>query len=378
MDIDIFVFLFIGIATYQILYFLVFFTKPLLFSCPINYIKSAHTSCSIIIVCQNEEDFIEKKLPYFLNQKTTIPFEIMVVDLNSSDNTLFLLNAYQEQYSFLKKVRIEQDPKSIPIRNYAFSVGVIEASYDKIIYIDNLNFSYCSPHWLEEMLLPFNNQSKNAVLGYTTYKTDNTLINKWRRYINIHHNLISWGFVSYKSPIFTKLSNVIFDKKLFLEDKKFVHTNHLRESYKQAYGLLKNKEIFLNNSANTIIYEKIESDISFEYKKWYGSLFSYTNWGYNMINFFYFISQMFFWTLGAVSIYIFSTTEFIDISLLYTWLSVFLFREFLYLFYFIRATIYKFREKNMIIGLFLGDILYAFHVVYYFKNIFSFKKLDLK
>jgi len=64
---------------------------------------------SIIIPCFNSEAFINRTVQSALNQSYA-PCEIILIDNNSSDNTLTILNEFAEKYAH--KIKVFQEYKN--------------------------------------------------------------------------------------------------------------------------------------------------------------------------------------------------------------------------------------------------------------------------
>ncbi len=87
---------------------------------------------SIVVVCLNEEAVISKCIDSLLTQthKAT-PFEIIVVDGNSTDKTLSIAKTYSIRYPILSVV-VEHKKGTAAARNR----GITEAQYSLVAFID--------------------------------------------------------------------------------------------------------------------------------------------------------------------------------------------------------------------------------------------------
>lgn len=112
---------------------------------------------SIVIRCKNEEKFIGQTLEKVYSQKTDIPFEVIVVDSGSTDQTLAIVGAYNQ-------IRVFCIPPESFTFGYALNCG-IENSNGAIIC--NLS-AHCIPtddRWLEEMIDPIVKSRAHATFG---------------------------------------------------------------------------------------------------------------------------------------------------------------------------------------------------------------------
>ncbi|WP_165967597.1 glycosyltransferase [Algoriphagus formosus] len=116
-------------------------------------------SCSIIICTYNGEKKLRNTLKAIVNQETTFPWELILIDNNSSDNTF----SFSE--SILENSGIEYRLKrfSQPGKMYAFWYGISLAKYDYILDCDDDNELF--PDFLEEGLKILNANPKVGALG---------------------------------------------------------------------------------------------------------------------------------------------------------------------------------------------------------------------
>ena len=56
---------------------------------------------SVVCLCYNQESFIRQALDGFIMQKTNFPFEIVVHDDASTDNSANIIKEYEKRYSQL-------------------------------------------------------------------------------------------------------------------------------------------------------------------------------------------------------------------------------------------------------------------------------------
>ena len=61
---------------------------------------------SVVIPTYNEQDYIEKTLVSLKNQKTNVPYEIIVCDGNSTDNTVKIAKKYADKVVYEKRTGI--------------------------------------------------------------------------------------------------------------------------------------------------------------------------------------------------------------------------------------------------------------------------------
>lgn len=82
---------------------------------------------SVCCITYNHEQFIVNAIDSFLAQKTSFPFEIIIRDDCSTDNTTAIVQKYTKEYPNVIKAVIEKE------NQYSKGVGVLPASYKHAI-----------------------------------------------------------------------------------------------------------------------------------------------------------------------------------------------------------------------------------------------------
>ena len=129
---------------------------------------------SVIIAARNESENIFKFLPFILEQDYP-DFEVVIINHQSTDDSKFILGAYQRQYPHLRIIEIEKSPhikfgKKLPI-----TMGVKGAKYEHLLLTD----ADCKPdsnQWLRKMTGQFT-EKHQIVLGYGPYKREKGMMN---------------------------------------------------------------------------------------------------------------------------------------------------------------------------------------------------------
>ena len=96
---------------------------------------------SVVITVRNEEKNIANLLDSLLIQEK--PFEVVIVDAHSTDNTIGLIKKYQKKYSFIK-LYVMGGTRGVG-RNY----GVKMAKGEAVAFIDGDDIP--NPFWLKEL-----------------------------------------------------------------------------------------------------------------------------------------------------------------------------------------------------------------------------------
>ncbi|MDR3152199.1 MAG: glycosyltransferase [Bifidobacteriaceae bacterium] len=121
-------------------------------------------SVSIIVPVYNEEDVIVNCLKACLEQ-THLPKEVIMVDNNSSDNSLHLAKEFKKTHKkgFLLKIIAEKEPGLVPARNagFAYATGDIYGRIDADTLIRT--------DWVENLIKAFSDVNVMGVSGPVLY-----------------------------------------------------------------------------------------------------------------------------------------------------------------------------------------------------------------
>ncbi|MEF8836165.1 MAG: glycosyltransferase family A protein, partial [Candidatus Thermoplasmatota archaeon] len=111
---------------------------------------------SIIINVYNEEDDIEYCLDSLKNQ-TLSDFELVIVDDGSTDDTMNIVEEYEEEFDMKKLLLSHQGLREARKR------GVEEASGEVVVIVDA--DEVLEPDFLENLVEPFEDEKVGAVGG---------------------------------------------------------------------------------------------------------------------------------------------------------------------------------------------------------------------
>lgn len=105
---------------------------------------------SVIIVCHEQCEALRRHLPLVLEQEFPSPFEVIVADLNSTDETPLLLEKLQEQYLNLHVIRTPESARNVSPIRLAITLAMRSASHEWVV-LTHADCQPASPHWLTHM-----------------------------------------------------------------------------------------------------------------------------------------------------------------------------------------------------------------------------------
>ncbi len=198
-----------------------------------------NTPVSVIICAKNEAENLKKNLPLILDQEYE-PFEVIVVNDCSEDNTETVLENFKKEYPRLRTTRINRDNKFTHGKKLALTLGIKAAKNEWVLLTD----ADCKPaggEWINEMGKHFI-EGKSIVLGYGKYESKKGFLN---RVIRLDTMFTAMQYLSSAMAGFPYMGvgrNLAYRRSLFFENKGFY--SHL----KLQSG---DDDLFINEVANS-------------------------------------------------------------------------------------------------------------------------------
>ncbi|MDE5561777.1 MAG: glycosyltransferase, partial [Bacteroidaceae bacterium] len=87
---------------------------------------------SLLIITHEEEEILSRHLPALLSQQDAM-YEVVVVDMNSKDNTVELLTALEEQYPHLRHLSLPYSARDISHERLALHLGLRAAISSRVL-----------------------------------------------------------------------------------------------------------------------------------------------------------------------------------------------------------------------------------------------------
>lgn len=167
---------------------------------------------SVIIAARNEEDNLSKHLSFILEQDYP-KFEVIVINHQSSDDTKYILKAFEEKYKHLRVIEIGKNIHTKYSKKIPLTLGVKGAKYKHLVFTD----ADCKPasnQWLKLLAGKFNAQVE-FVLGYGPYKTEPGFLNQLIRFDTAFIASNYFAFALSKIPYMGVGRNMAYDKTIF-------------------------------------------------------------------------------------------------------------------------------------------------------------------
>jgi len=290
---------FIVVVFIQLSYYTFFLTKFALLK--LKKPNRKNISISVIICAKNEAENLKSFLPFIINQDYP-SFEIVLINDDSADDTLNVMEDFASKNSNIKIVNVQNNETFKGKKKYALTLGIKAASHNFFLFTD----ADCKPlskHWIKEMTSNFSKE-KTIVLGYGRYaKIEKSFLNKLIRFETLLTAIQYFSFTNIGMPYMGVGRNLAYRKEEFFNANGFMGHMDIRSG---------DDDLFINQVATekntSLCFSKesfTESIPETSFKKWFNQKKRHVTTAHRYkknhkiaLSLFY-ISQFLFWTLAS-------------------------------------------------------------------------------
>ncbi len=123
--------------------------------------KQFESGVSLIMCCYNSEKLIKKPLEAILEQQVNVPYEMIIVDNNCTDNTVALIKKIYKESGSSAHLTIVEEPE--PGVGHARKKGFLAAKYPYISFIDDDNI--INNNWVNTVHDLFQKKPEMGIIG---------------------------------------------------------------------------------------------------------------------------------------------------------------------------------------------------------------------
>ena len=161
---------------------------------------------TIVIPAHNQAEQLRRHLPAILNQDYE-EFEVVVVDIASTDDTRTFLEAMEQRYKYLRHTSTPASARDISLERLALTLGIRSAQHEWVV-LTQADAEPASNQWLNRIASTIRkNPTKELLLGFARYEelTDSWFEHKigffrlWHTIASYDH-LQAGNFIPEQSP----------------------------------------------------------------------------------------------------------------------------------------------------------------------------------
>lgn len=221
-------------------------------------------SLSVIITAHNQCEELKRNLPLILNQIYP-EFEVIVVDMNSTDQTKELLEKLEEDYTRLYHTFTPSTGRDISPQRLALTLGVKAASAQWVVFTQ----ADCCPishQWLRRMGESIaSHRSAKMAIGYTRYNKAKSYTERRKRFFRFWQQVLTLNF-AYKHGVYRcDGTNLVYNKEFFLSHQGFASHSNLLVG---ATDIMVNQNSTKHNTAICLHPEAIMEQQMPQHKHW--------------------------------------------------------------------------------------------------------------
>jgi glycosyltransferase involved in cell wall biosynthesis len=265
-------------------------------------VSNSNQPVSVIICAKNEAENLKENLPFIISQFYPT-FEIVLINDNSSDNTLNVMEAFKRDNANIKIVNVQPIEKFWGNKKYALTLGIKATKYNTLLFTD----ADCKPiseHWISEMSARFDSE-KALVLGYGPYqKIKGSLLNLLIRFETFMTAVQYFSYTTIGLPYMAVGRNLAYKKELFFEANGFMNHMSIKSGdddlFVNQMATPKNTTICISNSSFTKSIPKTTFKSWFLQKRRHVSTASHYKLKHKVLLTLFYCSQFLFWTLAIL------------------------------------------------------------------------------
>ena len=275
--------------------------------------KPKNIAVSVIICAKNEAKNLKIFLPSIIEQDYP-RFEIVLIDDDSHDNTLDIMESFAERHSNIKLVKVKNVEAFWSNKKYALTLGIKASSYDYLLFTD----ADCKPvskNWIKSISSQFTNE-KTIVLGYGGYeKIKHSLLNKLIRFETLLTAIQYFSFAKAGMPYMAVGRNLAYRKDVFFNARGFMNHMHIKSGDDDLFinevAKKENTALCFSSESFTISSPKKTFKAWILQKRRHVSTAHYYKFWHQVVLGIFFSSQFFFWFLLSCLIVLRYSWEFL-------------------------------------------------------------------
>jgi poly-beta-1,6-N-acetyl-D-glucosamine synthase len=220
----------VGVTAVQVVVWVVFPTRLLRYvrrvpsATQVAHHGGALPPVSVVVCARNEADNLRTNLPTWLSQDYPAGFEVLVVDDDSSDETMAVLTAARLKNSKLNSIRIEK--KQHAGKKYALAQGIATAQYAWLVLTD-ADCRPASTYWLQHLMSATERPATEVILGYAPMRPAKGFWSRWTRFETAYVALQYLSMASVGWPYMGVGRNLAWHRRTYVAAGGFERHTHL-------------------------------------------------------------------------------------------------------------------------------------------------------
>ena len=188
---------------------------------------SSLPTMSVVIPTYEQCDALQRNLLTVLEQDYPQDYEVVVVDMNSTDDTRIYLESLGSRYPHLHVTRMPDTVRNVSPIRLALTLGIRAASNEWVV-MTQPNCRPSSEHWLTQMgQTCTRKQNAQIVLGYTHFIKGRGWNGLRCRFFRLWQQMLHFPLVLRHGAYRAEGTNLCYRRSLFLEHRGFAEHSNL-------------------------------------------------------------------------------------------------------------------------------------------------------
>lgn len=203
---------FCGVALVHLIFVLIAYSRLAFHKKSKEVLSNDYPPVTLIIAARNESQNLFENLPFIMAQDYP-EFEVIVVNHQSVDDSEYILDAYVQQYSNLRVIKVERNVHLRYGKKLPLTIGIKGAKHEHLLFTD----ADCKPsgdQWMKSMASRFN-EKKQIVIGYGPYKQKKGFLNRFVRFDTAWIAMNYFSFAKMGAPYMAIGRNLAYTKSAF-------------------------------------------------------------------------------------------------------------------------------------------------------------------
>lgn len=222
---------------------------------------------SIVVTSHEQCNELRLHLPAILEQEFEGDFEVIVVDINSTDDTMAMLETMQNRYPNLHVIRTPHSARNISPVRLALTLAFRSASHD-LLLLTQADCCPASPHWLSHMAQAASADEKiQMVLGHTRFIGGKGWHGLRCRFFRAWQQRLYLSHARHHRAYRADGTNLLYRRSLFLSHRGFAdHANLLAG----AVEIMVNQNSTKANTSVCLHPDAVVLQDTPRYRRWWG------------------------------------------------------------------------------------------------------------
>lgn len=171
---------------------------------------------SVVVTAHEQCDALRRHLPLLLEQEYAQAFEVIVVDMNSTDDTAAYLESLSGRHPHLHVCHLPSSARNVSPIRLALTLGIRAANYDWVV-LTQADCAPASSRWLARLGICCAEEGKQVVVGHTV---TGHLLTDWQQMFRLLH-------IARHGAYCATGTNLCYRRSLFLSHRGFADDAHL-------------------------------------------------------------------------------------------------------------------------------------------------------